>query len=216
MVCTDLPTTERTGYCRAPRGRTFKLSQCLVPRFLRELLDSGIYRSTDHGTHWVQSNSGLQNSAVLNLLIWDTLIFAGTSNGVFVSADSGITWVEKDTGLVQDGILTLAVNGAYLFAGTSKSGVWRCALSEKLGYAGVTTNADAGALEVSLDGNRLYVYSGSNSIQVRISNILGAETLAQHGSGTVDVDLSPLPAGVYLALVEAGNQRVVKKITVVH
>jgi hypothetical protein len=40
--------------------------------------------------------------------------------------------------------------------------------------------------------------------------------LSQHGSGALDVDLSALPAGVYFAVVESGNDRQVKRIAVVH
>jgi len=47
-------------------------------------------------------------------------------------------------------------------------------------------------------------------------NLLGAEVLSKRGAGTVGVDLSSLPAGVYFAIVQAGDAREVRKIAVVH
>ncbi len=65
-------------------------------------------------------------------------------------------------------------------------------------------------------GDHLFANDEGLPIEIRISNILGAEVLSEQGSGSLDVDLSPLPAGVYFAVVEAGNQREVQKIAVLH
>jgi hypothetical protein len=53
-------------------------------------------------------------------------------------------------------------------------------------------------------------------IDVRLTNLLGTEVLSSQGVGELDVDLAPLRAGVYFAVVEAGQQREVRRIAVVH
>jgi hypothetical protein len=65
-------------------------------------------------------------------------------------------------------------------------------------------------------GDHLFANDEGLQIETRISNILGAEVLSQHGSGSLDVDLSLLPAAVYFAVIDAGNDRQVKRIAVVH
>ena len=65
-------------------------------------------------------------------------------------------------------------------------------------------------------GDHLFANDEGLPIEIRISNLLGAEMLSQHGNGSLDVDLSPLPGGVYFAVIQAGNDREVKRIAVVH
>jgi PKD repeat protein len=65
-------------------------------------------------------------------------------------------------------------------------------------------------------GDHLFANTEETPAEIRIMNILGAEVLSQHGTGALDVDLSPLPAGVYFALVQSDDAREVRKIAVVH
>jgi hypothetical protein len=64
-------------------------------------------------------------------------------------------------------------------------------------------------------GDHLFANTEEAPAEIRIMNILGAEVLSQHGTGALDVDLSPLPAGVYFAMVQSGDAREVRKIAVV-
>ena len=65
-------------------------------------------------------------------------------------------------------------------------------------------------------GDHLFANADGLPIEIRISNILGAEVLSQGGNGALDIDLSALPAGVYFAVVQVGSERQVQKIAVVH
>ncbi len=65
-------------------------------------------------------------------------------------------------------------------------------------------------------GDHLFANADGLPIEIRVSNILGAEVLSQSGNGALDIDLSALPAGVYFALIESGNDREVKRIAVMH
>jgi hypothetical protein len=78
--------------------------------------------------------------------------------------------------------------------------------------------ADIPAPTLSLiqTGDHLFANTEEAPAEIRIMNILGAEVLSQHGVGELDVDLSPLPAGVYFAQVQSGDAREVKKIAVMH
>ncbi len=50
----------------------------------------------------------------------------------------------------------------------------------------------------------------------RIFSLLGTPLLSQRGDGSLDVDLTQLPAGMYFAIVQAGEERVVRKIVVAY
>jgi hypothetical protein len=81
---------------------------------------SGLYRSTDNGTHWQEADSGLINNlgfypGVRTFAFSDTDIFAGTGDGVFRSTNNGANWTAVNTS-IED--LSLAVIGSDLIAGT--------------------------------------------------------------------------------------------------
>ena len=61
--------------------------------------------------------------------------------------------------------------------------------------------------------NAFYVESKS-TLRIRILNLLGSEVLSRQSSGSLDLDLSSLQAGVYFAVVESGGARQVRKIVV--
>jgi hypothetical protein len=82
--------------------------------------------------------------------------------------------------------------------------------------AGVADNPTPSSLTILQSVDHLFANDEGLPIEIRISNILGAEVLSQRGSGALDADLSPLPAGVYFAVVQAGSEREVRKIAVVH
>ncbi len=65
-------------------------------------------------------------------------------------------------------------------------------------------------------GDYLFANDAGLPMEIRISNLLGAEMLSEQGSGALDVDLSPLATGVYFAIIEAGGERTIRKIAVTH
>ncbi len=82
--------------------------------------------------------------------------------------------------------------------------------------ASVAENPPPSNLTILQSGDHLFANDEGLPIEIRISNLLGVEVLSQRGSGALDVDLSLLPAGVYFAVIEAGNDRTVRRIAVVH
>ncbi|HOI29001.1 MAG TPA: T9SS type A sorting domain-containing protein [Melioribacteraceae bacterium] len=91
--------------------------------------DNRIYRSSDNGVNWKESNIISPDVDFISALIkHDNKIFVGTYNhGVFYSSDEGITWNSLNTGLNGLGAQTIsefAVRGSDLYAGTYGGGVF--------------------------------------------------------------------------------------------
>jgi ligand-binding sensor domain-containing protein len=84
----------------------------------------GIYKSTNNGLNWNQSNTGLTNTRIYALAANSASghIFVGTyATGVFRSTDSGSTWNLATTGLKSIITQSLAISASSgdVFAGTS-------------------------------------------------------------------------------------------------
>ena len=83
--------------------------------------NNGIYRSTDHGTHWTQI--GLADSVITSIAIQATgQIFAGllTGTGLFRSTDAGGHWIAVmvDTMIPDNPIESLTIDASgHVFAG---------------------------------------------------------------------------------------------------
>ena len=86
------------------------------PRTAYLACDSGVYKTTDMGTTWVQE--GVQNLIYRDVAIDPANpehIFAASNAGVFASTDGGLTW-----GNLSDGIPTGMVVTALSFNGASR------------------------------------------------------------------------------------------------
>jgi photosystem II stability/assembly factor-like uncharacterized protein len=185
--------------------------------FFAGINDSGISRSTDRGAHWIAAGHGLPGT-IVEMAVLDTILFAATRDSVFVSTDYGDQWSAEDSGLTSDPILSMAASKDYLFVGTAHTGVWRLSISNITGLASVQQPAQATEIQIQVtqSGDHLFANTEEAPAEIRIMNILGAEVLSQNCTGELDVDLSPLPAGVYFAQVQSGDALEVKKIVVMH
>jgi hypothetical protein len=67
-------------------------------------------------------------------------------------------------------------------------------------------------MSISQLGTHLLLSEVNSQFVVRIFNILGNQVMSDIGSGDLDLDLTPLPPGVYFAEVTAGGQRAVRRI----
>ena len=89
---------------------------------------TGVFRSTDDGTTWIDASSGLTNTDVRSFVVSGTNLFAGTyGGGVFRSTDSGASWSNVDSGLTKPYVYALTISPdtlATLFAATY-GGVFR-------------------------------------------------------------------------------------------
>jgi photosystem II stability/assembly factor-like uncharacterized protein len=96
---------------------------------------SGVWKSTDGGATWVQSNAGMGNRLTLSLLMDPTntkVLIAATSNGILKSTDAGATWtVKKADGEFQQMVFKpndpntmYAVDLQQFFRSTDKGETW--------------------------------------------------------------------------------------------
>ena len=87
---------------------------------------TAIYTSSNMGTSWTASTTGLPSSIEgVSFAVIGTNIFAGTYDGVFLSTNNGSSWNVVDTGLpANPNIAAMAVIGTDIFAGTSTLGVF--------------------------------------------------------------------------------------------
>ncbi len=72
------------------------------------------------------------------------------------------------------------------------------------------------SITISQNSNHLRITDDQPATTCRIFFLLGTELLSQRGEGKLDVDLTLLPAGMYFAIVQAGDERVVRKIVVAY
>jgi hypothetical protein len=82
-----------------------------------------VFLSTDYAASWSPLGTKLNVPGFNALALYDTCLFAGTSNGVFLSTDSCATWIQRNTGLTDTCVNALTVSpnsvgGFNLFACT--------------------------------------------------------------------------------------------------
>ena len=89
-----------------------------------QLSARGIFRTTDGGATWSQSDTGL-GGVHAELILYDAhdpaRAYSATTGGVFRSTDGGLTWLPMNTGLASVTLNTLSFDstGTILYAGTS-------------------------------------------------------------------------------------------------
>ncbi len=92
---------------------------------------SGIYRSTDNGMHWIESDKGMWNLQITSLGFYKNNFLAGATDGtnmtLFLSTDSGQNWNQINTISPSQSITCFAGADSVLIAGTSGDGTYRSA-----------------------------------------------------------------------------------------
>ncbi len=92
--------------------------------------DGGVFASTNGGSNWIPSNTGLTSTYVRSLAIdptTPTTIYAGSA-GAFKSTNGGHNWSAVNTGLTNLNVRALAIDPATpttLYAGTLGGGVFK-------------------------------------------------------------------------------------------
>ncbi len=173
-------------------------------------LESGVYRSSDSGTTWVESNTGLTSLAAHALLANGTDLIAGTDGGIFKSKDNGLNWISISDSLpVNPNVRTLALIGTSLFAGTSESGLFRTNDNGKNWtyiYNGLTKIPIQSILT---EGIKIYAGSGGSGVYVSTNK---GENWSPINSGLTNLNVTSLAGnfvgtdiGVFLGSLSGSN-----------
>jgi len=158
----------------------------------------GVFKSTNGGTSWSFSSSGLTNSYVQCLAITPSnpqTLYAGTDGGVFKSTNGGTSWSAYSSGLTNSYVQCLAItpsNPQTLYAGTGGGGVF------KSGNGGVSWTASSTGLTNSnvkylaiTPSNPQILYAGTGGGGVfKSSN--GGTSWAASSSGLTDINVQSL------------------------
>jgi photosystem II stability/assembly factor-like uncharacterized protein len=130
-------------------------------------LGDGIFRSTDSGSTWSPSNSGLTTYLISSFAAIDTVLFAGTdTNGIFRSTDNGDDWNQLSA-TCSERVLALAVSGRELFSVGGGGGVRRSSDYGNTWVAASTGLEDAYLLTIAVRDTTMYVGGGGGVFRSR-------------------------------------------------
>ncbi|MBI3248382.1 MAG: DUF11 domain-containing protein [Deltaproteobacteria bacterium] len=156
--------------------------------------DDGVFKTTNGGTSWTPSSSGINTNSIRALAIHPTTtttLYAGTDTGVFQSTDSGGTWTAMNTGLTNVNVQTLAIDPntpSILYAGTTGGvfkfvgGVW-----SPMSTGLTTTNTRALAIDRT---NTQVLYAATSDGVFKSTN--GAANWAPSNTGLTNTNLRAL------------------------
>ena len=117
---------------------------------------NGLYKSTNQGTNWSLSNSGLAGLSVSSLARKEntSTVYAGTSDsGLYVSSNFGASW--KHTTFNTENVTAISINGTYIFIGVQNNGVY---VSSDNGITWTLTLSSSRTTALASKGK--YVYAG--------------------------------------------------------
>ena len=125
---------------------------------------AGVLKSTNNGSSWSGSSSGLTNLQVYALAHNGSVMVAGTyGGGVFKSTDNGLNWTAINNGITNTAINAVAISGTTIYAGTSATngGMFISTdggASWSLSVNGFPTNVYI--LSITVDGSAVYAGTG--------------------------------------------------------
>ncbi|HMN48501.1 MAG TPA: T9SS type A sorting domain-containing protein [Ignavibacteriaceae bacterium] len=124
-----------------------------------------IFKSSDNGTNWTLTNTGITSSYINTLVCSNGVLLAGTDYGIFRSTNNGYEWYPSNSGLTSLFITTLTSNKNYIFAGTP-NGIY---LSIDTGIHWNPINTDMSEIQITgiLNmGDTLYAATLSEGIYI--------------------------------------------------
>jgi photosystem II stability/assembly factor-like uncharacterized protein len=104
---------------------------------------SGIYKSTDEGSHWQQINNGLPSAATyVHTMAVDpvhpSVLYASALDGIYKTTDGGAHWRTSSTGLTKDIIRRIAIDPTAPSKLYAVRHSWEDAFITKLSPSGAT------------------------------------------------------------------------------
>jgi photosystem II stability/assembly factor-like uncharacterized protein len=193
-----------------------------------------VWKTTDQGQNWFPIDQNLPDEPINSIEIdpsntdW---YFAGSDLAVYASFNAGSSWMPLNVGLPHVVVDDLRIHnpGRFIRVGTHGRGMWELDISN-LGPSAVDSDeVMIQPLTLRVLGNPAashatlhfgireagQIHLGLYDVSGRLVRTL-ADRFAQAVVDNVDVDLTELPAGVYLARLDANGASVSKKLVVQH
>ena len=121
----------------------------------------GVFRSTNNGTSWAETNSGLSNANVGSLTVTPAGHFlAGTQNGIFRSTDNGSSWSYVGLAGVYITFLFSTPNAIFASDGCFCSGIYR-STDDGTSWIPINSGLDDGCINALSLSNQGYLFAGS-------------------------------------------------------
>ncbi len=149
--------------------------------------NQGVFVTNKSGTEWTQLNSGLTNTNVRALVVYNGIVFAGTENGVFYYlpfAVEPVEWYPFSDGLKNTYVTALICQDSkMLFAGTLGGGVFSCpVLSSTVWSAQNKGLTDLYITTLSLDKNFLFAGTQTSGVWKRyLSELTAVNRISLNG-----------------------------------
>jgi photosystem II stability/assembly factor-like uncharacterized protein len=123
VTWTKLTGTSDTVNYGSVRGLCEKDGALYAGTFLQ--FNSTVYKSTDHGTTWLRSGTGLPSDLtfIYGMATAGNNILAATDEGVYYSSDDGNTW--NPSSIPNTDIKGFGIGGIYIYAIVESYGVYR-------------------------------------------------------------------------------------------
>jgi hypothetical protein len=195
---------------------------------------SQVAMSTNQGSSWTSVDGDLPNIPVLSMAVNPsnpTDWYVGTDLGVWLSTNGGTNWVPAGTGMpnvvvddleIQDGLQKLV-------AGTHGRGTWELAIGSSAVDAEALTPAPSRGLMLDtpwpnpVRDRALFRFAARSdaTVSLRVYDITGRRVaqLEEFSRGDGIIRTAPwftddVPSGIYLVVLEAGAERLTRKVTV--
>jgi hypothetical protein len=96
------------------------------PGFLFTGSDLGFFYSSDTGSSWVQSNSGLPQTWINDIIVVNGVLIAALRNsGIYYSVSNGLNWMPFNGGVTDTNITYLAYSEKFIYAGSNRGNIFR-------------------------------------------------------------------------------------------
>lgn len=193
---------------------------------------SHVFKTTDFGDTWQDISAGLPDvptSAVAIDAVYTGNVFVGTDLGVFFSRDEGATWEAFNEGLPEAVlVMDLGISEAngHLRVATHGNGMYERTLLEGRVTA---TETDLPHPELTLHAPYPHPFTDRTTltfaqpatapVTLVVYDIQGREVMRlldetlPMGTHTVNIDAADLPAGTYIARLQAGGHSAARVLT---
>jgi hypothetical protein len=225
---TNVRVTLYNGYCNNSNfNDTLKtITFSAVNDYILPTKNKGIFRSTDSGRSWTKLGLDLPDIRAIATSPSGEIFIASYGNGVFRSTDNGKNWEGINGGLntkkVND---IIAVPGEPLYLATEDSWVWESQwiVSKSLSSPVLTKTTSNITFDIFPNPAQSVVtinYALPDNISAKIAlyDILGKKLPLPeinneiNGKGSLNIDLSILPANMYFSTLQTSTGIITKKI----